>query len=58
MSRDECRKRALQYFLAAEEAGDQGKREALHEGGRKWLELAARIEGMPSALPPHRHIRR
>jgi|HubBroStandDraft_6_1064221.scaffolds.fasta_scaffold3788563_1 hypothetical protein len=45
ITRDECRSRALEYFLAAEEAGDEEKREALLDGGRKWLRLAADIKG-------------
>jgi hypothetical protein len=58
MSRDECRKRALEYFLAAEEASDQDKREALHEGGRKWFDLASRIQGTPVTSPTRRDARR
>jgi hypothetical protein len=44
VSRDDCRRRALAYFVAAEEADDREKREALLDGGRKWLRLASRIQ--------------
>jgi hypothetical protein len=44
ISRDDCRRRALQYFIAAEATSDQEKRDALLEGAQKWLRLAAEIE--------------
>lgn len=44
VSRDDCRRRALGYFIAAEEAGDPEKRDALLEGGRKWIRLACQIK--------------
>jgi DNA-binding transcriptional regulator YiaG len=44
ISRDDCRRRAFEYFIAAEETGDQEQRDALLEGGQKWLRLAAEIE--------------
>lgn len=40
ISRDDCRKRAFEYFLAAEETGDDEKRKALREGGEKWFRVA------------------
>lgn len=43
ISREDCRRRAFQYFFLAEEAGDPEKRDALLEGARKWLRLAERI---------------
>jgi predicted nucleic acid-binding Zn-ribbon protein len=39
-----CGRRAFEYFVAAEETDDQKKRDALLEGGQKWLRLAAEIE--------------
>ena len=44
ISRDDCRRRALAYFVAAEATSDQEKRDALLEGGQKWLRIAAEIE--------------
>jgi hypothetical protein len=50
ISRDDCRKVAFEYFLAAVEAGDEDKRGTLLEVGRKWVRLAAQISG--NQLPP------
>jgi hypothetical protein len=56
ISRDDCRRRAFEYFLAAGEAAEEEKREALLEGGQKWVRLALRIDGrhvsseMPTAI--------
>ena len=44
ISRDDCRRRAFEYFLAAAEADDEGERQALLNGGEKWVRLALRIE--------------
>ena len=44
ISRDDCRKRAFEYFLAAAEADDEEERQALLNGGEKWVRLALRIE--------------
>lgn len=44
ISRDDCRRRAFEYFLAAAEADDQEERQALLNGGEKWVLLALRID--------------
>jgi hypothetical protein len=44
ISRDDCRRRAFEYFLAAAEADGEEERQALLNGGEKWVRLALRIE--------------
>ncbi len=44
-TRDDCRKTALKYFLAAEELGDPEATIIYLESAQEWVRLAARGKG-------------
>jgi hypothetical protein len=62
-TRDDCRKRALRCFLAAEQTGDHETMVAYLDSAQEWVRLAAHAEGadygmlaQPHPMAPNREL--